>query len=245
MAFASTGTIGTSIATIDYSSLIANTIPIPAGRLVIVAVAKDNQSSSDGSTSEIMVFDNVNNAYIKLYENTNSNGAAGAGVTTSLWYSVLSSTLPPSTGTLEKGRGISGGINIINQTSVSKMVASAWGFSFNNSQNMIALDGTTTAVADAAAFGSMTLSSLANKEHLFVRVTGSEGTSTPTVTASHSAITTCSVDSAMQIWGEYRILTATTDTSNPTTTGSLDNSSVFVAFSEKVAVTPMFFASNF
>lgn len=245
MAFASTGVIG--YVTSGYSvrgggsGKIPNIAPVPAGRLVIVAVAKDNFGTTDGPTDEVTVSDNVNNSYTKLYEVTNSNAAVGGGVTTSIWYTVTSTIIP--TGTLS-------GINIINNLipngdTYSTMVAWAYGFSINSGQNSIKIDSTGAAVADAAAFGSLSLSGLDNKEHLFIRCTGAEGVPSPTLTASHTLLYKSSDGVALTIWGEYRILTGTGDTSVPTTTGTVDNASVIVSFSERLANTPMFFASNF
>lgn len=104
--------------------------------------------------------------------------------------------------------------------------------------NTIAVAGTPQDLAnDGADPGSMTISGLANSEHLFVRSTALEredGIWTPTTSYTTSGCATTTGGGAasnMNICGEFRILTATSDTSDPTAT-NVDNASIFIAFDE-------------
>ena len=90
--------------------------------------------------------------------------------------------------------------------------------------------------------GSMTISGLTSGEYLFVRSTASERdatTWTPTTnyTTSNCDTTTGGGSAAnMNICGEFRVLTGTGDTSDPTGT-AVDNASIFIAFKEAANTT--------
>ena len=91
--------------------------------------------------------------------------------------------------------------------------------------------------------GSMTISGLTSGEYLFVRSTASErdatapGLLTTNYTTSNCDTTTGGGSAAnMNICGEFRVLTGTGDTSDPTGT-AVDNASIFIAFKEAANTT--------
>lgn len=107
--------------------------------------------------------------------------------------------------------------------------------------NTIAVVGTPQDLAnDGADPGSMTISGLANSEHLFVRSTALEREVTTWTDTTGFTSLVCNGTTAggaasnMQTCGEFRILTATSATSDPTAT-PVDNASIFIAFDETPA----------
>ncbi len=107
----------------------------------------------------------------------------------------------------------------------------------------ISVAGTATEATDAAQVGSMTIGSLSNIERLYVRASAFEDETvadwTPTASPAYTNIpdrgssTSGAADTNVVIRGEFRIATATGDTSNPASGGStFDTASAFAAFEE-------------
>lgn len=75
---------------------------IVAGRFVIVAVASDNTGTTDaaGQDDIVGVTDSAGSTYTFAAGYRNGQGAAQAGAHASLWYTVLTSPIAASTGTI-------------------------------------------------------------------------------------------------------------------------------------------------
>jgi hypothetical protein len=197
-----------------------------AGEVLVVAVAKDNVSTTDGNTSEVTsITDAGGNTYVKAREFTNGQAGAAAGATVSLWYAKLTTALS------------SGAAVTVNfSASITAKAASLWAFSAA-AGSAVAVQTALDLANDAADPGSQAISGLASQEWLFVRAIASETNATTfTATASHTAIAAAATTGGaaatnIAVLGEFRILTGTADTSDPTAT-AVDNASVFVAFRE-------------
>ncbi|MBI3933398.1 MAG: hypothetical protein HY316_01815 [Acidobacteria bacterium] len=110
--------------------------------------------------------------------------------------------------------------------------------------NVLSLAGTCqTEEQDGADAGNLTLSSLTNREHLFVRAIGTESNAaiSMTATGSYTLIGSDGCENTLGggeasdigVCGEYRILTGTGDSSNPALVDTTNqNASVYVALNE-------------
>lgn len=205
------------------------TAQLDAGNLGVMILGTDNITTTDGNTSDhITVTDSVGNIWVKGREFTNGQGGAAAGATVSIWYTVATTNLP-TTGTIT-----------VDFNGVPTNAATATGWEFTKTAGTtIVLDGGTDVANDGAAPGSLSISSLANIEHLFIRGIADEGvTTTFTKTANYTNFTSASTAggggaSNMSVYGEFRILTGTSSTSAPSlTTASNDKASAMIAISE-------------
>ncbi|MBI4085513.1 MAG: hypothetical protein HY432_03360, partial [Candidatus Liptonbacteria bacterium] len=151
------------------------------------------------------------NTWTKGGEYTNGQGGAAAGATVSVWYSVITNTIP-SGGTITATLG----------SAVVAKAMTAWEFDIDAGNTISVVAGTLQTLAvDGTQPGSMTISGLTSGEYLFVRGIGREsgGSSAFTPTASYTALT--QAESAtngiggIRAGGEFRIVTATGETSNP------------------------------
>jgi hypothetical protein len=138
---------------------------------------------------------------------------------------------------------LSSGAAITINLSVAKTAkaVAAWQFSMN-SANVLSVESGADLANDAADAGSITISSLANREHLFIRGGAVESSGTTyTASTNYTAFTHTSSTSSggssntnMGARGEFRILTGASDSTDPTTSAS-DQASVYVAINEDAA----------
>lgn len=242
MAFTSIGSLGLANNTANDQSSTSVTLSAQAdaGNLAVVAVAVDNNQTTDGDEGAVSsITDSAGgNTWSKGAEYTNGQGAAQAGTTISLWYSVIANSIP-ATGSITA--------NFTNSTSRDASVIQAWEYSIAGG-NSVAVEGTpgTQAVdgGDAAALDVTT----ANIECLRVRAIAVETNTTTAMTATTgwtrwSTSTSRVADKGSQTGSmlldvEFIISTGTGSSSDPTLgTTVRDNSSVYVAFKETTAPT--------
>jgi hypothetical protein len=226
--FASVGTLGTGVrSTGGTSTTITTSATAEAGNVVIVAVGKDNTQTTDGATNEVTgVTDSAGNTYEKAGEFTNGEGSAGAGATVAVFLSQLETQLD------------SGGTITVTHDSQTDVACSAW--EFTTTLSTIALAGTAQTLAnDAADPGSMSISGLAEGSRLYFRAIASESetATAPTPTSDYTAIDGAVSTTAGQphanicIAGEFRIVSGTGSTSDPTLE-DVDSASLFIAIGE-------------
>ncbi|MBI3574815.1 MAG: hypothetical protein HY083_04085, partial [Gammaproteobacteria bacterium] len=207
---------------------------ISIGEIAVLWFAGDNTATTDGNDGLLSsVSDSAGNTWTVQRCFTNGQGTAETGATTCIATSKITAALTTaSSATITATFGTTTAKAIV----VKNFTVAAG--------NTIEIAGTPQDLAnDNADPGSMTISGLtASTEYLFVRSTALErANATWTVTASHT-IATCDgttgggAASNMNICGEFRILTATTDTSDPTAT-AVDNASTFIAFKEAAGTT--------
>ena len=235
MAWTSVGSIGGAQHTGSQNTVVMTTnATAVAGSVVVISVAINNTSTTDGNTTEVSsITDSVGgNTWTKAREFCNSQGAAAAGATVAMFFSIL-------TNQIASGQTITA--NLANN--INKKALAAWNFtvgSGNSAEVATAVD----LPDDGGDFGSMTISSLNSQEYLFYRGSASE-TNTSfvlTPTTSYTAVpkqTTAGGSSPTNIacYGEWIIATGTGHTSNPSYGLNHDQAHVFVAFRE-VAGSP-------
>ncbi|MGH9556714.1 MAG: hypothetical protein ACRD2Y_12925 [Terriglobales bacterium] len=210
------------------------TVGFQTGSIIGVWLATDNVDTTDGQTSlHSSVTDTDGNTYTKACEYTNGEGAAAAGATVSFWFSsVLTADLiNPDT------------ITINTASAVTDKAMNTEEFTIA-SGNVVSVEGACQVLGnDNADAGSQTISGLTSQEYLFVRAIGTESnlalsltaTASYTFVGSDGCSNTLSGGEATDIGecGEFRILTATGDTSDPTLLDTTnDNASVYLALKE-------------
>lgn len=236
MAMTSVGNLGVGASSVSGTTMSVTTAAtLTAGNIGLLAVVTDNTTTTDGNTSDHTSVTDSSGAvsWTKLYEQTNGEGAAEAGVTTSLW---LRS---------RQGSDLASGSTITVNLGTARVdkTASSWQFTCGVTPTLIASPGPIGTLVDAANdFGSASFSSLPSKEYLFFRACGKEANvaSTSDLTASTGFSTITAQRSrnnaaAVLVRGEWRIVTATDETSNPGFAFSGDAASIFVALEEVVA----------
>ncbi len=207
---------------------------ISVGEIAVLWFAGDNTATTDGNGGLLSsVSDSAGNTWTVQRCFTNSQGTAETGATTCIATSKITAALTTA----------SSATITANFTTTTAKAIVVKNFTVA-AGNTIEVAGTPQDLADDNLDpGSMAISGLtASTEYLFVRSTALErANATWTVTASHT-IATCNgttgggAASNMNICGEFRILTATTDTSDPTAT-AVDNASIFIAFKEAAGTT--------
>lgn len=195
---------------------------VAAGSVIIVTVACDNTQTTDGvSNTTSSVIGNHSGTFTKALEYTNGAGAQAEGVACSIWYKRLSTTL-------------AAGTDEITITFPSSLAAkAAYAYIFSNTGgfcNLAAAVGSANDVDPAA----MTISGLTSREYLFIRAVATErgnfgySPSTSYIAFGQNTTTSPGTDTDVAIGAEYRILTATGDTTDPTT-GLPESASVYIA----------------
>ena len=204
------------------------------GDLVVVVVARDNASTTDGVTNEISAcVDNAGNLYRKLGEYCNGQGGAGAGATVALWMTTATYAIAITTGT-------------ITATIAGNPPAAAGAYKYSTSPGYVAIPATSIAnlATDGAALGSLSIVGIPWGNYLFLRGSAIEiDTLTGAASAGWTAFANTSVSTgAMSAWGEHRIATDNSATSAPTISGAgpPDSASVMIALREDWISTALF-----
>jgi hypothetical protein len=240
-AWAAFGSVGPLCsASIGTASALWNTIvpsnQLDAGNLGVVVVASDNSGTVNGDLDEIIsVSDTVGNDWRKAREFSNTRGTAAGGATVSVWYTKASVNLPTT-----------GRIAVKFYAAISAKAVTCWEFTTGAGSGIAVEWGGDR--ADTGDAGAITLSGLASAEHLWLRGTGVEDNVTTYTATTNPNIftgfgnyltsTTSGGGAAQQMAarGEFRISTATSETTDPTTS-SADNASTMVALVEVVDST--------
>lgn len=201
--------------------------------VAVLWFAGDNTATTDGNDGLLTsVSDSGGNTWTVQRCYTNAQTGAGTGATTCVATARITTALASGSGTITANFS-----SITAKAIVVKEFTVAAG-------NALDVAGTPQDLAnDGADPGSMTISGLTSGEYLFVRATGLERASggTWTVTASYTTsgcngTTGGGAASNMETCGEFRILTATSATSDPTGS-AVDNASTFIAFKEAANTT--------
>lgn len=196
---------------------------IAAGSVIVVAIAVDNQQTTDGvSTLVSSVVGSASGTFTKALEYTNGEGAPNAGVTCAVYYRYVTGT-------------ITAGADTITVTlSTAKIAKCAHSYIFSNTGSTCHVAAVSGSVSDVDP-DLMTLDGLPSREYLFLRVVATErgnfgfGASANYTVILQNTTTAPGDETDVAIGGEYRIFTSTTDSTNPTT-GTPQSASVYVAF---------------
>lgn len=198
------------------------------GDLVAVRVPKNNELTTDANdTNEVTsVVDSAGNTYTKLGEARRGAGTAAAGATGALFISKLTAALTSGVSTITA--------NFSNSPAASALTA--WKHTIG-AGNTFQIAGVVQYETLLGGPGALVISGLPSKEYLFLRAEAME-TDTPNYapTASYTAVTEVATTgggaaSNMASCGEFRILTGTGDTSDPTG-NSTDHVGIFIALEE-------------
>lgn len=238
MAIADKGTLGSGVSfTSSTTCLGSTTTTADVGDIIVVYTATDNTSTTTGTNTEVSsVTDTAGNTYTKFLEYTNSPGGVAAdGVTVSVWMTRVTTQLVAGT-------------NNLTATFSGSRVMKVWGgrvFTVAAGSTLTqSATAVPTAVTAANDFGSASFSGLSSKERLYLRGMGKEAntTSALTTTTNYTSLSggrSANDPLAITAKGEFRIVTATGETSNPTLAVVGDTSSVFVAL-EELVLSPTF-----
>ena len=235
-AFTSGGSIGSANNKTSGTTLtITPTTTIKTGALIIICTASDNTivfGGSDGSSEIVSIRDDANNVWQFADGFVNIQTGAGAGATAEIWYCYITSQLTTSNT-----------ITITWITSRTAKAATAWYFTKPHG-NTITVASHAGLENDNADAGSITLGSLSNIEHIFVRCTAHEGVNGDSYTGTTN-YTQFSADGTtgggaatnMSVRAEFRILTATSSSTDPTYT-TTDHASCMASFDEVAQTIP-------
>lgn len=200
---ANTKSSGTTLSLTPSSNIIV-------GRVAVIRAVSDNIQTTDGTSTLHTISDDSGNTWTKVKEHTFGGGAAGAGVTVSLWASHITTTITTSDN-----------ITLTTGSSVDAKGLSVDEFS-------LPADYTLEVVGNAGDQGTGTspttnLSGLSSSEYLWLGAVGIEGPSGDSFTqdSDYTTLTSTgttggSVDSNITIRGGYRDYTGTGDTYNVT-----------------------------
>jgi len=221
---------GNSKAANQTSLTISNVInQVNIGNVAVLVVAVDNNQTTDGDEGAVTsVTDSGGNTWTKAAEFCNGQGAAQAGTTCSIWYTLATAAITTS-------------ITANFSNSASRDASAAICHSFSMAAgSTVSVQATATLANDGADPGSLNVTT-PNAEFLRVRGISGETSSTTDITATsgwgqstfdQSAGGSAVTNQAARL--EYRISTGTGDASDPTWT-AVDCASVYVAFKETLA----------
>jgi hypothetical protein len=205
---------------------------ISAGSVIVVIIACDNTQTTDGESSTVTsVIGTHSGTFTKALEYTNGAGAAAAGVTCGLWYKRLTSTL---------GAG-DDEIDITFPSSVVAKATYAYIFSTTTSHCNVAFVYGSANDVDPASMG---ISGLPSREYLFIRAVATERgnydfvPSTNYTPFGQNTTTSGGDQTDVAIAAEYRIVTTTGGTTDPST-GTPESASVYAAFMDVPNVVPV------
>lgn len=236
MAIADKGALGTGTSSTNSTActMTSATTTAAVGDIVLIGVCADNTSTADGDNSEVSsISESGGNTWTKLAEYTNSpTGAAADGVTVSLWMSRITTQI--SIGTVITAN-FSG--NRVMKFMGGRVYTVAAGNTLTQSAAAV-----TSEVNGANDFGSSSFSGLSSKERLYFRLMGKEANTTTALTSTTNYTggpggRSLNDVNAVTMKSEFRIVTATGETSNPTLAVSGDTAGVFVAL-EELALSP-------
>jgi len=231
LSWGSAGSIGVGNSKASGTTLVlTTTATAEAGNVVFLVIASDNVATADGNTSEVSsIADSAGgNTWTKAREFCNAQGAANAGTTLSFWYSKLVNQIASG-----------GTITVTFANTITAKAISAQEFTMA-SGSLISIVDAADLPNDVLDVGSMTTATLPSNEYLFFRAIAGETTTaiafTPTTNfteVTRGQMTGGLPASNQSAFGEFRIVTSTAQTSNPTTIIG-DYASSFVVFKELV-----------
>lgn len=236
MALVSVGSLGTGVSKTAGTTVVITTgATAEVGNLIIVAIAANNIQTTDGDSTDInSVTDSAGNSYTIVKQYTNGNGVAQDGATAGLAYAVVTTELA------------SGGTITVNVDSVVSKCASAWEFTRDTAQTIGVADSTGD-VGDAADPAPVTLSGLTSRQYLFVNAhageaeeAGVDTTYTEDSGAGFTALTKTTTTGGaaptnMFVAGGFKIVTATSQVYDASTTVDVDYAQVYAALYEAAA----------
>src|SRR3989344_244828 len=210
---------------------------ITVGKIAIVQCVTDNNNTANGATTFHSLADTDTNTWTRVYEETDSDGSADDGSTTSLWWTKVATQIDTTdsiTCTL--------GANKTDKTLAVFEVTVAAGNTVSTSGTVASPthsdSGTNTTI-------SSTLSSITSREYLLVGSFGAEGETgknpdtSPVYTELYDLVSTTSGLPAANIQNhlQYRIATVTGETADSLNVTWTNGTQTLVGFYEVLEAT--------
>lgn len=165
MAFSGIAFLGWAPSTVTHASLaVSPTAALTVGKEIFVSCVSDNLTTTEGPTTYHLVTDSKGHTWTKVFEETDTDGAAADGSTTSLWTTKITTQIETTdsiTNTYQGGSNDAGIIAIV-EAVVGAGQTVAWetpGLTHSNSGTDIAAS----------------LTGLPSREYLFFGLHGAEG----------------------------------------------------------------------
>jgi hypothetical protein len=215
MGFVSAGTLGTTVLpkTSGTTQALAITAAAEVGSVVWVASAWDNAGTAQADTNQLSIADDSGNTWTKLAERTYSAGAANDGVTVAMWVCKVTTQINSGAN-----------ITVTSASARTAKITAAWKFTVESGALTFSGAGYfATASAGVVDPAAQTLSSLVNREYLFLHAVGSEGGTATTPSTNYNETwdvetTGGAIATNIALHGEYRVLTGTSSTVDVTST---------------------------
>ncbi|QQS39286.1 glycosyltransferase [Candidatus Woesebacteria bacterium] len=209
---------------------------ITVGKIAIVSCVTDNTATSDGPSTDHSLSDTDGHTWNKVFEETDSAGAAADGSTTSLWWTKVTS---------EIGTGDS--ITLTLGTARSDKIIAIVEATVGAGNTFVAIPSSAIDHSNSATSLSDVQSGLTNREYLFFGLFGAEGEDTAKTpianyTEQHDRVSTTTGTAAVNVQMHVgtRILTGTGDTwtsSAVTFTNGIQSLTAFYEVSSTITVS--------
>lgn len=228
-AWSSVGTFATSTdTTSDTTHTITTSAQLDSGNLGVCVLAKDESgvgtTNGNGNAQFTSLTDSAGNTWIEAYEWCNMRTATAAdGACVGVYYTKATANLAAAA-TLTP-----------TYTTAQSKASTCWEFSAPSLASVAMAAGENGLANNAADPGSMTIATTVNREHLFLRLTACEtSTTTYTADADYNALTNATASTgtqatSMAVRGEYRIATEATSAASDPTLGARDCASAMIA----------------
>lgn len=218
----------------DTTLTISPSSAITVGKIACITVAADNIATTDGASTDHSVSDTDGHTWTKIFEETESSGAATDGVTVSLWMTKVTSEI-----------GTGDVVTITFGSAILCKVAHIWEFTVD-SGNTFALQAVVHGHNDTGA-GTETsgaLSGMPSREYLFCGTLGAENETVSIiedadyteVNSEARSSTTGAADTNITLHSGVRIATLTGDTYTLTGCGPNGNLTSLAAVYEVAEV---------
>ncbi len=191
----------------DSSISVSPSANLTVGKIIVVSATTDNAATADGASTLHSISDTRSNTWIKVFEETETDGAANDGATVSLWWTKVTTQIGTGDSvTLTTASNRTAKIIGLTEVTVTagNTVASTTGYTGN------------THYAAAGSNPSHVLSGLTSRAYFEVGTSGAEGTDqakTPTnLTEMYDTRSGTSASTSVSYHVATRLQTATGDT---------------------------------
>lgn len=224
----------------DTSIAVSPSANLAVDKIVMVLVGTDNAATTAGaSTNHDTLADTDGNIWAKVYERTQSVGAAADGVTHSLWWTKVTTQIDTSDS-----------ITFTGDTAVTAKVIAVWEVTVGAGNTVQVAAGGTVFLEETATTNpaALVLSGLNSKEYFFVGVMTAEEETVPWTESSSDAFTNVfasegissgpagGVATNVTVFAAYRIATATGTTFDVNYPGTTCDKALAVIAFEEVTV---------
>ncbi|MEK7583971.1 MAG: hypothetical protein AAB490_01895 [Patescibacteria group bacterium] len=212
---------------------VSPTANLTAGKIVIVSAVSDNEDATDGATTFHSVSDTQGHTWNKVFEETETDGAADDGSTSSLWWTKVQTEIATTDSiTLTLGASKSDAVIALVEATVA------------SGNTVVALAPTPTHSTSGTSLSNVR-SSLTSREYLFFGLFGAEGEDTAKTAITnyaeqHDLVSTTAGQAIanVQMHVGTRILTGTGDTWTSSAVTFTNGMQSLTAFYETASAAP-------